>query len=447
MTTVPHGPRGIPPAQVGHVRGGYQHRGVAAARRAPGALVLAAGLAAGAVGLTALARAGRPRGTVIATRLYAPEPAAAALRLRGLARALAGRGEDVTVLTSTPPGAQAQVPRDPGVTVRSAPALRDANGYIRGYAQYLSFDLPLALRLLTAPRPRMVVAEPPPTTGIVTRVVAGLRGVPYVYYAADVWSDAAASTGAPGAVVAALRGVERLVLTGARRVLTVNDGVAERIAGLGARSVTVVPNGIDTEVFTPDGPVAPGTPAAPYLLYAGTASEWQGAGVFIEALHLVHATHPEVELVFLGQGSDWEHLRGLADGDPRVRFHGLVPAEEAASWQRGALASVVSIRPGLGYDFAYPTKIFAALACGTPVVYAGPGPARADLPAHGLGWATDHEPQAVADSVLAAIAEAGAPVAERDARRRRRREWVEEHRSMAAALDRAAQVLLEDLGD
>ncbi len=412
--------------------------------------VLAGAAAVGAVSAVGICwRRRRPgRGVVIASRLYAPEPAAAALRLRSLARSLAGRGEPVTVLTSLPPGAEP--PADSGVEVRSASALRDENGYIRGYAQYLSFDVPLAVRLLLAPRPRLVVAEPPPTTGAVVRAVCALRGLPYAYYAADVWSDAAASTGAPDWVVTALRRVEGLVLRGARRVLAVSEGVGDRAIELGARRVTVVLNGIDTETFTTEGPRAADAPAAPYFIYAGTASEWQGAGIFIEALRLVHARRPEVELVYLGQGSDWEHLRVLAAGDPRVALLPTVSSEEAAAWQRGAVGSVVSIRPGLGYDFAYPTKIFAALACGTPVVYAGPGPARTDIPAAGLGRACDYEVAQVAEAMLEVLvereaADAAGPAAAAQARDGRRA-WVLAERSMGAATDRAAGVLLEGLG-
>ncbi len=414
-----------------------------------------AALVLGAVGAAAAVAIRRRRGraapdseraprVVLATRLYAPEPAAAALRQHGLARALARRGAEVSVLTSSPPGAVA--PDDPGVTVRSMPALRDETGYIRGYAQYMSFDLPLALRLLGGRRPDLLVAEPPPTTGAVVRVIAALRGVPYAYYAADVWSDASQSTGAPGWVVAALRSLERFALTGARRVLTVSSGVARRVAELGARRVTVVPNGIDTEMFTLDGPVASDAPRAPYLLYAGTASEWQGAGIFVEALRLVHRTRPQVELVYLGQGSDWDHLRELAADDPRIHLVPVVAPDEAAAWQRGAVASVVSIRPGLGYDFAYPTKIFAALACGTPVVYAGPGPARADLLRAGLGWVADYDARAVGAALLAAIDDGGTARARGSIRERsqRLRRWVLEHRSMTAALDEAARVLLDD---
>ena len=51
--------------------------------------------------------------------------------------------------------------------MRTFPVLRDRNGYVRGYLPYLSFDLPLILRLLFARRPSVVVVEPPPTTGAI----------------------------------------------------------------------------------------------------------------------------------------------------------------------------------------------------------------------------------------------------------------------------------------
>ena len=43
-----------------------------------------------------------------------------------------------------------------------------------------------------------------------------------------------------------------------------------------------------------------------------------------------------------------------------------MPPTEAAEWIRGAAAALVSIVPGIGYDFARPTKTYAAAACGAP---------------------------------------------------------------------------------
>ena len=128
---------------------------------------------------------------VIATRLFPPEPGAAAYRLGALARTLGARGARVDVLTTRPPAASG-APKDlSGVRVHRWPVLRDAGGNVRGYIQFASFDGPLAFRLLATPRPGAVVVEPPPTTGTVVRLVTALRRVPYVYYAGDVSSTAA----------------------------------------------------------------------------------------------------------------------------------------------------------------------------------------------------------------------------------------------------------------
>ena len=141
-------------------------------------------------------------------------------------------------------------------------------------------------RLLLCRRPDVVVVEPPPTTAFVVRVVCALRRVPYVSYAPDVWSDAARGTSAPGVLVDAVAAVEAWALRGARRVLAVSEQIAGRVEAMGVdrSDVVVVNNGADTRTFTPDGPRAD---EGRYFVYAGTTSEWQGADVFVDALHAV----------------------------------------------------------------------------------------------------------------------------------------------------------------
>lgn len=408
---------------------------------------------------------------VIATRIFTPEVAAAAFRLDALARALGDEGARVLVLTSRPPGADRRSDT-PGVRVSRARTLRGVDGYIRGYAQYLSFDVPLFLRLLALhPRPDVLVAEPPPTTGAVVRVAAAIRRIPYVHYAADVWSDAAGSMDVPGFVVAALRGVERFALRRASRVIAVNEGVAGRVRRLGARRVDVVPNGIDTSVFAPveralpgaraevadaadlagsvghQGAGASGRAAARgadsfrredmperFLIYAGTASEWQGAGIFVDAFEQIRDEFPDLDLVYMGQGSDLAAIQRKVGGDPRVHFVGQMPPADAARWQASAEAALVSIVPGRGYDFASPTKVLAALACGTPVVYAGVGPVVDDLRGADLGEVADYDVRAVADAIR--------DVLERPRDPQRLRAWVQEHRSLEATGRGAADAVL-----
>lgn len=375
----------------------------------------------------------RPRRTLLATRIYAPEVAAAAFRLEHLVARLADAGE-VDVLTVTAPGGYQPPER---VQVKRSPVLRDRSGYVRGYLPYLSFDIPLLFRLLLSRRPDVVVVEPPPTTGAVVRLVCALRRVPYAWYAADVWSDATASTGAPAIVTKVVRALESWVLKGAAVSLAVSEEVADRVRELGAPRVTTVGNGIDTEIFCPQGERLAGPQT---LVYSGTASEWQGADVFARAMPQVLAAIPDARLVYLGHGSAWSAIAAVARSLPQgvVTMHASVPPERSAAWLRGAAAAVVSIVPGQGYDFALPTKLFAALGTGTPVVHAGVGAAADLVREHELGWVADHDVDAVAAAMIAALR---APDSEHE--RSRRAAWVAEHRSLAAAAERAAAVVVE----
>jgi glycosyltransferase involved in cell wall biosynthesis len=384
----------------------------------------------------------RPPGprVVLATRLFAPEVAAASLRLRWLATALADLGAEVDVVTTRPPDEAGPIRDDPRWRVSRWPALRDRAGVVRGYVPYLSFDVPLVARLLVRSRAALTLVEPPPTTGVVVRLVSRLRRTPYAYYAADVLSDALASGGAPRPLVAALRRLESWVLRGAVRVLAVSEGVAERVQALGVPEsrITVAGNGIDMEVFAPDGPVE--DLGGPYLVYAGTMSQWQGVEVFVRAFAAIWPEHRDARLVFLGQGVDEPRLRRLAGElcPAGVEFRGVVPPEEAARWLRGARAGLVSITPGIGYDFAKPTKVYAATACGTPALFAGRGAGNELVEQGRLGWSVDHDVDAVAEAMTEALLGPRWSAEER----RRLVAWTAEHASLASVSRIAARALL-----
>ena len=80
-------------------------------------------------------------------------------------------------------------------------------------------------------------------------------------------------------------------------------------------------------------------------------------------------------------------------------FFSKVPMEQAAAWQRHAKAVLASIQPGIGYEDAYLTKVFAGLACETPVIYAGPGPAVKDIDRFNLGIAVPWDETAVSQAM------------------------------------------------
>ncbi|WP_199430654.1 glycosyltransferase family 4 protein [Qaidamihabitans albus] len=338
---------------------------------------------------------------VLVTRLFAPEVAAAAFRLKALADGLAAAGHQVTVLTTTPP--KTAQPQEFGdYSVHRWPVLRDKGGNVRGYVQYASFDAPLVARLLLRSAD-VVVSEPPPSTGVVTAMVCLLKRTPFYYYAADIWSDALAAIDAPKVVTGIMRALERFALRRARGVIAVSEGVAERVRALGVapERVEVVANGVDTGTFRPvSGPPVPED--VPYFAYTGTMSEWQGSDIFVRALPIVLRKHPKVRLRFFGQGAAESSLRELAAelAPDNVEFGGVVPPPEAARWLSGATGALVSIVPGQGYDFAKPTKIYAAAACGTPVLFAGVGASSELIREKSLGLVAEYTPESVAERMI-----------------------------------------------
>lgn len=376
---------------------------------------------------------------IVASRLFTPEVGAAAFRLQALVDGLHTAGANVEVLTTIPPHNVERIAATS--TVSRWPVLRDRGGNVRGYLQYLSFDIPLFFRLLLA-RGDIVVSEPPPTTGLMVAASSWFRRRPYVYYAADIWTDALAATNAPAPVVALMRFVEGRVLRRARKVIAISDGVKDRLHVLGVepRKIVVVNNGVSTALFRPGGDAV--DPGYPYFVYTGTMSEWQGADIFIDAMVRVVQKFPSVRLHFLGQGSAEDSLREKARRSlpGKITFGGVVPPEEAARWIRGAAASLVSIVPNQGYDFAKPTKVYASAACGTPVVYAGSGACAEMITAYGLGSACRFSSDDVADAMMNYLNE---PEDGREARAK----WVDENASLANTGRSAADETLRAIGE
>ncbi|QKJ20029.1 glycosyltransferase [Microbacterium hominis] len=382
---------------------------------------------------------------VIASRLFVPEVSAGAFRLGALARGLVSAGAAAEVVTTIPPRHAPAADDPPGVRVRRWPVLRDRGGNVRGYVQYLSFDAPLLLRILFRPW-RVAVAESPPTTGLVVALAAAVRRRPFAYYAADVWTDGVISMGAARPVVSLMRAMETAVLRSAAVTLSVSDEVTERLVLLGAdrTRIATIGNGIDTGVFTPDA--EPAAPGERYFVYTGTMSEWQQPDVFVRAFAQIAGDHPEVRLRFFGQGAVQERLQRLAAElvPGRVEFGGVVSPAESARWIRGAVASLVSIVPGIGYDFARPTKSYAAAACGTPVLYAGAHTGGALVRDNELGEAVAFETAAVAAAMHDLLAQQRAGETER--RRAERAAWARETVSLDAVGERAAAAVLSALG-
>jgi glycogen(starch) synthase len=174
---------------------------------------------------------------------------------------------------------------------------------------------------------------------------------------------------APEAVFDAyLRTLGRWTFDQSEVVFCYTEEDRERLRAVGVSSpVEVVPNGIDTSRFTPEGPVSDELPdGGPVVLFVGRLVEGKCPGDAVAAVDRLRETHPDARLVVCGDGPLRGELvetvteRGLTDA---VTFLGHVPYDEMPAVYRGADALVLPSRAeGL------PRTVMEALASGVPVV-------------------------------------------------------------------------------
>ena len=159
-----------------------------------------------------------------------------------------------------------------------------------------------------------------------------------------------------------LRRRERDAARGCDAVLAVSDEEARVYRGLGARAVTLAPNGVDCAAYA-DLPT--GRPhAAPTLLYVGPMS-WApnaAAVTFLarEVMPRLRSVVPDARLRIIGRDMT-SAVQALADGDG-VDVLGMVPSMPPHLLEASVLA--VPLETGGGTRL----KILEAFAAGLPVV-------------------------------------------------------------------------------
>ena len=165
--------------------------------------------------------------------------------------------------------------------------------------------------------------------------------------------------------------LEPVIARSVRAVLASSSSEMSTLAKLGVRrdSVRLIPRGVDTGTFSPEGPVAQRC-NRPRLLCVAPLAPNQGVDIAVRAL----ADIPEAELVIAG-GPEHGKLRGdkayrallrLASElnvRDRVIFHGGVSDAELPALLRSA---DLLVDAPTGEPFA--TVALEAMACGTPVV-------------------------------------------------------------------------------
>jgi glycosyltransferase involved in cell wall biosynthesis len=190
--------------------------------------------------------------------------------------------------------------------------------------------------------------------------------------------------------------IERLLIRRCDAVITVSDGIAERLQdryGL-ERRPTVVRNVPDLP--PPSAGVAPdlrerlGIGEGPLVLHQGAVAEGRGGGNLVRAVARMDSAH----LLFLGVDDAFaEGLRDLGRGaglDGRLHFHPPVQLTELLSYTTQADVGVSLLEDTCeNHRLALPNKLFEYLAADLPVVVSDLPEMRRLVTERGVGWVTD----------------------------------------------------------
>jgi glycosyltransferase involved in cell wall biosynthesis len=153
----------------------------------------------------------------------------------------------------------------------------------------------------------------------------------------------------------------------AAHLIAVTEGLAQWARGFaGHDRVSIVSNGANTDLFTPDGPRA--DIAGRYVIFVGGLVAWHGIGTMLAALR-EPAWPADVKLVIVGDGIERNKVEA-AKADPRLLWLGRQPYEAVPALLRGALAAlcVIEDQDGRSASGVAPLKLFEAMACGIPVI-------------------------------------------------------------------------------
>jgi D-inositol-3-phosphate glycosyltransferase len=256
------------------------------------------------------------------------------------------------------------------------------------------------------------------TSGLAAVTAAKQIGIPVVqsFHELGEAGEAAHGPSRSGYERALGRAVDRVVAQTQEEV----QGLVR--IGVPRARLIMVPAGVDSERFTPDGPAVQRDPERPRILSVGKLVERKGFGDVIQAMRYV----PDAEVVVIGGPSPDQLradpgarlLRSMAEQfkvADRFRLVGSVPHRDMPSWYRSADLLVAT-----PWD---EQAALEAMACGVPIV----------------GQASGALTETVVDGLTGDLVPARDPRALGGALRRLVNDKVRRFTYATAALDRARQ--------
>ena len=327
---------------------------------------------------------------------FHPEGNAPATRVYELSRRWVAAGHEVAVVTCAPNVPDGVVYEGyanrwcqrevvEGVEVIRVWTYLAANkGTARRIFNYVSYMASATLACLFLRRPDVVIATSPQFfCGWAGVLASRLRGLHFVLEIRDLWPESISAVEAirNRAVVRFLEFLESRMYASARHIVTVGEGYRERLAarGVDPARMSVIPNGVDLEVFAPERPAGEREALRREFdlgerfvcAYMGTIGMGSGLEVVLRACRRLRAAgRDDLRFLLVGDGAQREELetRARDEGLSQVVFAGRQPKFRMPAYLGAVDACLVHLTRTSLFTTVMPSKIFEAAAARRAIV-------------------------------------------------------------------------------
>ncbi len=245
-----------------------------------------------------------------------------------------------------------------------------------------------ALTLARRDRPALIHGASNHLLGAAAVYAAGRLGLPGIYELRGMWSLDFAALNPDFAGTWEHQRMEALEVEVARRashVFSISRGLRDFLIarGIAAEKITLLPNGVNPERFTPGPPSSElqqrlGLTGRTVIGFVGTLSHYEGISTLIDALHLLRQRHAGLPfaLLLIGNGparpAVLRQIEALGLSDLVVALP-TVPFHEVQEYLR--LVDIIAIpRPAHAIcELVTPIKPFEAMVLGKTVVASSVG--------------------------------------------------------------------------
>ena len=347
---------------------------------------------------------------------FPPEGNAPASRTHENCRRWVARGHRVTVITCAPnvpngvvyPGYRNQLFSREVVdgieVIRVWTYIAPNKGTVRRIVNYVSYMFAAVVASLFVKRPEIIIGTSPQFFCAWAGLIASwLRRAPFILEIRDIWPESIVAVGAMQnkRLLRLLEWLELKLYAFAPQIVTVGEGYRDRLLekGVPVRKISIVMNGVDTDVFQPQEPDP--IVRREFSLngefvcsYVGTIGMAAGLEVVLEAAgHLERAGRRGIAFLLVGDGAEREELeaetarRGLksvifAGRLDKARIPGVIAASDAC---------LVHLRNTELFTTVMPSKIFEAAGMAVPILVGVKGRAARMVEEAGAGIAFEPE--------------------------------------------------------